>query len=553
MIRRTVVALTVAAAAALLGVAPAGAARFAVGVDPSVPLRSVATHLREYGPVTRGLAPLHVLVVESPSARGVRRIDGVRWVEWLGSRERRVAFEPTDPLAAKQWYLQQDRAFDFWPEPPIGLPPVKIAVVDSGIDVTHPDLASRIFMARSFVGGSVADVQGHGTFVAGEIAAATNNAEGIAGMAFPAQLIVAKVVRRDGTISLEGEAAAIRWAVDQGAQVINLSLGGLRDPSNLSRDTYSPLEASAVDYAAARGALVVAAVGNSDQAPTSPWPFASYPAALPHVLGVSSLARDGSVSVFSDRDAVYNDIAAPGEEILSTLPRALTRDNGTCDDQGYSDCGPAEFRRSQGTSFAAPQVAAAAALLFAQSPSLTASQAATLLERTAVDLDSSTGCTSCPPLRDSLSGWGRLDVTAALTALTTAPLPPADRHETNDDVGGHKTRLAGTRGKLSATVDFWDDQTDVYAVDLVARRRLTVTLVGAAGTTEHLRLWTPQTRSVFGVSSRKLSVASSTRVGARQRLSYVVPAGRAGRYYLQVRIVRPGAGAYTVSWTKPTR
>jgi subtilisin family serine protease len=553
VIRRIVVALSVAAAAALLGAGPAGAARFAVGVDPSVPLSVVTTQLRELGPVTRSLARLHVLIVESPSVRGVKRIRGVRWVEWLGSRRRRVAFTPTDPLAAKQWYLQLDRAFDFWSEPPNNLAPVKVAVVDSGIDVTHPDLASRILLARSFVGGSVADVHGHGTFVAGEIAAATNNAEGIAGIAFPAQLLVAKVVRADGTISLEAEATAIRWAVDEGARVINLSLGGLRDPGNLSRDTYSALEAAAVDYAAAKGVLLVAAVGNSDQAPVSPWPFASYPAALPHVVGVSSLARDGSVSVFSDRDAVYNDIAAPGEDILSTLPRALTRDNTACVDQGYSDCGPDEYRHPQGTSFAAPQVAAAAALLLAESPSLTASQAATLLERTAVDLNASSGCAGCPLLRDSLSGWGRLDATAALTALTNGPLPPADRYETNDDIGGHKTRLAGTRGKLSATVDYWDDQTDIYAADLVAGRRLTVSLAGAAGTTEQLRLWSPQTRTIFGVSSRKLSVARSTRAGARQRLSYVVPAAKGGRYYLQVKIARPGADSYTLSWTKPTR
>jgi subtilisin family serine protease len=517
-----------------------------------VPLPLVAAHLRDFGPVTRDLARLHVLVVESSSVRGVKRIRGVRWVEWLGSHRRRVAFTPTDPLAAKQWYLPQDRAFDFWLEPPI-LPSVRVAVIDSGIDVTHPDLASRIYLARSFVGGSVADAQGHGTFVAGEIAAATNNAEGIAGIAFPAQLIVAKVVRRDGTISLEGEAEAIKWAVDQGARVINLSLGGLRDPRNPSRDTYSALEASAVDYAVAKGALLVAAVGNSDQAPVTPWPFASYPAALPHVVGVSSLARDGSVSVFSDRDAVYNDIAAPGEDILSTLPRALTRDNVTCVDQGYSDCGPAEFRHSQGTSFAGPQVAAAAALLLAESPSLTASQAATLLERTAVDLNASTGCPGCPLLRDSLSGWGRLDVAAALTALTNGPLPSADRHETNDDVGAHKSRLAGTRGSLTATVDYWDDQTDVYAVDIVSRRRFTISLAGAAGTTLNLRLWSPQTRSIYGFPSQKFSVARSMRVGAIQRLSYVVPAAKGGRYYVQVRIAKPGSGAYTLNWTKPTR
>jgi subtilisin family serine protease len=552
VIRPAAVAITVAAAAVLVGAGPAGAARFAVGVDRSVPLPFVAERLRTFGPVTRDLASLRVLIVESSSVRGVKRIRGVRWVEWLGSHRRRVAFTPTDPLVPKQWYLPQDRAFDFWSEPPI-LPPVKVAVIDSGIDVTHPDLASRIYLTRSFVGGSVADVQGHGTFVAGEIAAATNNAEGIAGIAFPAQLIVAKVVRRDGTISLEGEAKAIKWAVDQGARVINLSLGGLRDPHNPSRDTYSALEASAVDYAVARGSLLVAAVGNNDQAPVSPWPFASYPAALPHVVGVSSLARDGSVSVFSDRDAVYNDISAPGEDILSTLPRALTRDNVMCVDQGYSNCGSADFRHTQGTSFAAPQVAAAGALLLAASPSLTASQAATLLERTAVDLNAATGCPGCPALRDSLSGWGRLDVTAALTALMSGPLPPADRHETNDDVGAHQARLGGTRGNLTATVDYWDDQTDVYAVDLLPRRHFTISLAGATGTILALRLWSPQTRSISGVPSQKFSVARSTRVGAIQRLAYVVPVAKGGRYYLQVRIAKPGAGAYTLNWTKPTR
>ena len=302
------------------------------------------------------------------SIRGVRRLDGVRWAEWLGSRSRRVAFAPNDTLAPKQWYLQQDRAFDFWPEAPL-LPPVKVAVVDSGIDLTHPELATHVVAARTFVGGSVADVQGHGTFVAGEIAASTNNAEGIAGMAFPAQLLVAKVVRSDGTISLEAEAKAIRWAADNGARVINLSIGGLRDPKNPARDTFSQLEAAAVQYAVAKGALVVAAVGNNDLAPASPWPYASYPAALPHVIGVSSIGRLNAVSGFSDRDAIYNDIAAPGQDILSTLPRALTRDNVSCVDQGYSDCGPTDYRHARGTSFAAPQVTAAAALLLAQNPS----------------------------------------------------------------------------------------------------------------------------------------------------------------------------------------
>jgi subtilisin family serine protease len=302
-------------AAAFVWTGQAEAARFAVGVGASASVPRVTARLRAHGPVTRSLAQLHVLVVRAPSAHGLRRIPGVRWVEWLGSRKRRLAFVPTDPLAAKQWYLQQDHAFDFWPDPPI-LPPVKVAIVDSGIDTGHPDLASHVLVAKSFVGGTANDTQGHGTFIAGEIAATVNNAEGIAGIAPSAELVVAKVVRNDGSISLEGEANAIRWAVDQGARVINLSIGGLRDPKNPSRDTYSALEAAAVDYAASHGVLVVAALGNSDQAPFSPWPYASYPAALPHVIGVSALARDGSVPGFSDRDAIYNDISAPGEDIF---------------------------------------------------------------------------------------------------------------------------------------------------------------------------------------------------------------------------------------------
>ena len=90
---------------------------------------------------------------------------------------------------------------------------------------------------------------------------------------------------------------------------------------------------------------MVAAVGNADQAPTSPWPYASYPAALPHVMGVSALARDGSVP-FSNRDPIYNDIAAPGEDIVSTFPRQLTNDRPTCDEQGTRRAAE-EYRRAE--------------------------------------------------------------------------------------------------------------------------------------------------------------------------------------------------------------
>ena len=152
-----------------------------------------------------------------------------------------------------------------------------------------------------------------------------------------------------GTIAPEAVGRAIRWAADQGARVINLSLGGLRDPVDPGRDTFSALEESAVEYAFSRGAVLVAAVGNGDQAPVSPWRFASYPAALPHVIGVAAISQDGTVPGFSNRDPIYVDLAAPGEAILSTLPRSITAERPTCTDQGYSDCGPPEFRSAEGT------------------------------------------------------------------------------------------------------------------------------------------------------------------------------------------------------------
>src|SRR3954468_570908 len=152
------------------------------------------------------------------------------------------AFVPTDPLFPKQWYLQDVHAFDTWAEPSSALTPVKVAIVDSGIDGTLPDFTGRIVDARSFVGGNpYVDTEGHGTFVAGIIGANLDSV-GIVGIAYTAQLLIAKVVKGDGTIPLSAEPPPIRWAADSGAQVINLSLGGVRDPVHRNRDTYSQEE-----------------------------------------------------------------------------------------------------------------------------------------------------------------------------------------------------------------------------------------------------------------------------------------------------------------------
>jgi subtilisin family serine protease len=461
------------------------------------------------------------------------------------------SFVPNDPLSARQWYLAQDHAFDFWPTLPT-LPGagVRVAVIDSGIDGGHPDLAGRVVAAKSFVGGSaLTDEQGHGTFVAGEIAASTGNGVGIAGIAFPAKLLVAKVVRNDRTIPLEAEAAALRWAVAQGARVINLSLGGLRAPHDPLRDTYSALEARTIDYVVAHGVVVVAAVGNGDQAPKIPWPYASYPAALPHVVGVSALAREGSVPSFSNRDAVFNDLAAPGQDIFSTLPRRLTAGRPGCVDQGYSDCGSEDFEHASGTSFSAPQVSAAAALLLASNPALRPDQVSAILERTADDANAANGCRRCPLLRDSLTGWGRLNVANAIAALD-GPLPPADRYETNDDAGARAFTLWGSTIRVPATIDYWDDPVDVYRVRMRRGQRVALAVRGPGRIDTVLALWKPGTRTVAGSSPSVLRsrAAAAAGRGPSKRLAYRARVG--GWYFVEVKLGSSGFGPYTLTVAK---
>ncbi len=472
-------------------------------------------------------------------------LPGATYVERLGAR--RVAFEPSDPLAARQLHLAANHAFDFWETLPI-LPPVRVGVIDSGIDGGHPEFAGKIVAARSFVGGSArVDTRGHGTFVAGLIAAGIDNSEGIAGMAPSAELVVAKVVKDDDTIDVEAEARAIRWAVGNGARVLNMSIGGVRDPADPSRDTYSPLEAAAIAYAVSRGVVVVAAVGNADASPREPWPYASYPAALPHVLGVSALARDGSAPAFSNRDRVYNDIAASGQGIVSTFPRALTAPFKDCAEQGYSLCAPDDYRDAEGTSFAAPQVSAAAAVLFAVRPSLRAEQVTALLTRTAADAEPSTGCRRCPVGRDELTGWGRLDVAAALRALSGS-LPVTDRLEPNDDAGVRARKLWGKTIRIEASLDFWDDQNDVYAIKLRLGQSVFASVRGPAATDTNLILWKPAATEVDDLRRRTLVARQSARPGPRDYLAHRAP--RAGWYFVQVKLSSPGAGRYSLTIVK---
>jgi subtilisin family serine protease len=464
-----------------------------------------------------------------------------------------AGFVSNDPLAARQWYLSSIHAFDYWPVPPDDLAPVRVAVIDSGLDIDHPEFAGRVALAQSFVGGDVTDRQGHGTFVAGIIGAALDNGAGIAGIAFPAELLIAKVVRSDGTIAPAEEAKAIRWAADNGAQVINLSLGGLRDPLDASQNSYSRLEQAAISYAYSKGAVVVAAVGNADDAPKTPWHYASYPAALPHVIGVGALAADGSVPAFSIRDKIYNDLAAPGVAIVSTLPRALTATHPGCADQGYSICGPPEFRPADGTSYAAAQVTAAAALLIAARPTLAPDQVTALLERSAADVSAATGCLRCQLGRDWYSGWGELDVAAALKALT-GPIPPRDQFEGNDEAGDLAYTLYGRAVDVKATLDYWDDNIDVYKVRLQRGQTVSISLRGPSGTDTNLILWRPGTKMVDSpligqqAALQAWRVTQSARAGPKEHVLH--RARETGWFYVEVKLTTQGSGQYRLHIAK---
>ena len=534
--------LLAAALLALVLAAPAAAGRFAVGLQRGASPDAVATRVeRASGGVASSLTPF-ALVLRARTARGVEGLAGVSYVEPI-QRTRRLAFTPNDPLAKKQWYLGAIRAFDTWPVWPIrpSLGSVKVAVIDSGIDGSHPEFEDRIDDAVSFVDKSPrTDSVGHGTFVAGLIAAEVNNSTGIAGIGFPARLLVAKVVRADGTISPEAEARAIRWAADRGARVINLSVAALRDPEDPASDQFSALEADAVEYAVGKGAVVVAAVGNSDGAPKVPWRYASYPAALPHVIGVGAAARDGSVPDFSNRDLFYNDLVAPGTEILSTVPRELPADRPAC--SGYSTCGPDDFRRGEGTSFAAAEVSAAAAVLLAQRPELDSGQVAALLERSATDLTPDGGCKRCTAGRDDTSGWGLLDLASAVRGVGGEL--PADAYEPNDDAGTHAYTVK-SETRLRATLDVWDDPTDVYRVFLERGERLFIKVETPTASTT-LTVWRPGTRRLSPIppSNPLLSRSATPGIVRRARFS----AQTRGWYFVQLEAAPGNSGPYTLSF-----
>ena len=332
-------------------------------------------------------------------------VDGVEYAE--PNRYRETYAVPNDPSFAAQWGLTRINAPAAWNRT-TGSPNITVAVIDTGVDLDHPELASLLLPGTDMVdlGPSPTppagfrfegdfqgrdnvpqDEVGHGTHVAGTIACLSDNAVGVAGVTWKCRLMPVKVLTRivnvnnpndvRGTGSAVDIAAGIRWAVDNGARVLNLSLGGTSD---------TQVERDAIAYAVAQGAVVVAAMGNAfaQGNPTS------YPAAYPDVIAVGAISSANTRAVFS-QTGPHIDVVAPGVNVLSTVW-----------DNGYTNM--------SGTSMASPHVAGLAGLIMSCNANLTAAQVGDIIRQTAQPLRDN----PADPVPNNNYGFGCIDAEAAL-------------------------------------------------------------------------------------------------------------------------------------------
>jgi len=236
---------------------------------------------------------------------------------------------PDDPYFDRQWGLTKIGAPQAW-DVTTGSPSINIAILDTGVDQDHPDLADKIVSNINFTTSpTVDDVNGHGTHVAGIAAATTDNGIGVAGVGYAATIMNVKVLGDGGAGTYSALVSGIIWAADNGAEVINLSLGG---------SAYSTTLENAVNYAWSKGVVVVAAAGNSGSSTPC------YPAAHANCIAVAATDGWDDLASFSNYGG-WVDVAAPGGAIYATL-----KDSG----YGYKS----------GTSMASPHVAGLAALVF---------------------------------------------------------------------------------------------------------------------------------------------------------------------------------------------
>jgi thermitase len=274
--------------------------------------------------------------------------------------------QPNDPLYDSQYALQRINATAAWSVTK-GDPNLIVAVIDTGVDANHPDLQGKLVKGYDFLDNDATpeDTVGHGTFVASLIAATGNDKNGITGVAPNVKIMPLRVLDESGGNSLT-IARAIRYAVDNGAKVINLSVGGPY-PSQAVRQ--------ATDYAISKGVVVVAASGNDGNQRNA----VEYPASFPNVISVAATNSSNKVASFSTHNSGVN-VAAPGVNVLG----ARSSQNTIC--RPYQ---ATAYCFASGTSFSAPYVSGTAALVLSVNPKLTPQQVDDILEKTATDLGTS--------------------------------------------------------------------------------------------------------------------------------------------------------------------
>lgn len=352
-----------------------------------------------------------------------------------------------EPLAPSEWWRGVIGA-DATPAPGPGAP---VTIVDSGVDVTHPEFASRPNTTMLNEQQLVSDEDDHGTEVASVVGAPVNGV-GIAGV-YPQAVLRSWDASPFGFITTSSAIAGIVAAANRGPGVINLSFGGER-PDRLIRN--------AVLYAFRRGSLVVASSGN-DGLVGNPL---SYPASYPHVLTVGATEQSGLVSGFSS-ESVDVDLVAPGRQIMVAEPVSYD---------------PSGYITASGTSFSAPMVAGAAAWVWTAHPEIDNTQLFDVMRMSAHDLE--------PTGYDRASGFGLLDIPRALAY----PVPARDPLEPNDDVDEVRPKGIFAAGEapvttarrlattITARLDRHEDPRDVYRAYVPAQGTLTVsTSDGAVG------------------------------------------------------------------------
>lgn len=356
------------------GVAPAEAGRLieAVGGRPVRFLPQIGLH-------TVALPP--GVSVPEMAAR-FRRLPAVKYAE--PNFIVQALYAPNDPGYPQQWGLPKVAAAEAW-DVARDASAATVAIVDTGVDPNHPDLRAGLVPGWNYDTSSpyyntdrTDDDHGHGTHVAGIAAAVADNGVGVAGISFNARIMPLKVLNSSGSGTSESVAYGIVWAADNGAQVINLSLG---------QSDYSQALEDAVNYAFDTGALIVAAAGNNG----NDAPF--YPAALVNAMAVSATDASDQKASWSNY-GTHISVAAPGQDIYSTY---------------WSRSAGSTYGTLSGTSMATPFVSGLAALSLAQNPGRTNAEVRAAIEQNTDDV--------MDPGWDVYTGYGRINARKVITGV----------------------------------------------------------------------------------------------------------------------------------------